>query len=65
MREKGTQKIGSHKTNLHIKRPWVTLNQRIGYRKEDISGSHIREIADKKTAYNKGCLYMKNSENFS
>jgi len=27
--------------------------------KDAISGSHIREIADKKTAYNEGCLYMK------
>jgi len=56
MREIGTQKIGSHITNSHIKRPRVTVNHRIGYRKEAISGSHICEIADKKTAYN-GCLY--------
>jgi len=34
MRETGTQKIGSHITNLHIKRPRVTVNQRIGSRKE-------------------------------
>jgi len=58
MQEIGTPKIGSHITNLHIKRPRITVNQRIGYRKEAISGSHIREIADKKTAYNKGCLYL-------
>jgi len=57
MREIGTPKIGSHITNSHIKRPRVTVNQRIGSRKEAISGSHIREIADKKTAYNEGCLY--------
>jgi len=57
MREIGTQKIGSHITNSHIKRPRVTVNQRIGSRKEAISGSHICEIADKKTAYNEGCLY--------
>ena len=56
MREIGTQKMGSHITNLHIKRPRVTVNQRIGSRKEAISGSHIHEIADKKTAYNEGCL---------
>jgi len=58
MREIGTQKIGSNITNPHIKRPRVTVNQRIGSRKEAISGSHIREIADKKTAYNEGCLYF-------
>jgi len=57
MREIGTQKIDSHITNSHIKRPRVTVNQRIGSTKEAISGSHIREIADKKTAYNEGCLY--------
>jgi len=56
MREIGTPKIGSHITNSHIKRPRIIVNQRIGYRKEVISGSHIREIADKKTAYNEGCL---------
>ncbi len=59
MREIGTQKIGSNITNSHIKRPRVTVNQRIGSRKEAISGSHICEIADKKTAYNEGCLYSK------
>ncbi len=57
MREIGTPKIGSNITNLHIKRPRITVNQRIGYRKEAISGSHVREIADKKTAYNEVCLY--------
>jgi len=30
----------------------------IGSRKKVISGSHIFEIADKKTAYNEGRLYM-------
>jgi len=59
MREIGTQKIGSHITNSQIKRPSVTVNQRIGSRKEAISGSHIHEIADKKSAYNEGCLYIK------
>ncbi len=58
MREIGTPKIGSHITNSHIKRPRITLNQRIGSRKEAISGSHIHKIADKKTAYNEGCLYL-------
>ncbi len=57
MREIGARKIGSHITNLHIKRPRVTVNHRIGSRKEAISGSHICKIADKKTAYNEGCLY--------
>ena len=28
------------------------------FQKKAISGSHIREIADKKTAYNKGRLYL-------
>jgi len=62
MREIGTQKKGSHIANSHIKRPRVTVNQRIGSRKEAISGSHIREIADKKTAYNEGCLYSKSTQ---
>jgi len=57
MPEIGTPKIGSHITNLHIKRTRITLNQRAGSRKEAISGSHICKIADKKTAFNKGCLY--------
>jgi len=58
MREIGTQKIGWHLTNSHIKRLRVTVNQRIGSRKEAISALHVREIADKKTAYNEGCLYI-------
>jgi len=40
-----------------MKRPVITVNKRIGSRKKAISGSHRREIPDKKTAYNKGCLY--------
>jgi len=59
MWEIGTPKTGSHMMYLHIKRPRITVNQRIGSRKEAISGSHILEIADKKTAYDEGCLYMK------
>jgi hypothetical protein len=58
MREIGTPKIGSHIMHSHIKRPRIKVNQRIGSRKEAISGSQIREIADKKTAYNEGCLYF-------
>jgi hypothetical protein len=58
MQEIGTQKIGSHITNLHIKRPRVPVNQRIGSRKEAISVYHIRKIEDKKTAHNEGCLYV-------
>ncbi len=57
MREIGTPKIGSHITNSNIKRPRVTVNHRIGSRKEAISGLHICKIADKKTAYNEGHLY--------
>jgi len=46
MRKLGTIKICSPITNLHIKRPRITVNQRIGSRKEIISGLHIHEIAD-------------------
>jgi len=49
MREIGTPKIDSNITNSHIKRPRIIVNKRIGSRKKVISGSHIREIADKKT----------------
>ncbi len=58
MREIGTPKIGSHIMNLHIKRPRNIINWRIGSRKKAIFQSHILEIADKKTAYNKGRLYI-------
>ncbi len=57
MREIGTPKIGSHIMNLHIKRPRNTINWRIGSGKKAIFQSHIRKIADKKTAYNEGRLY--------
>ncbi len=53
----GTPKIGSNIMNSHIKRPRMTDNLRIRSRKNVISGSHIWEIADKKTAYNEGRLY--------
>ncbi len=56
MREIGTPKIGSHIMNSHIKRPRITVNERIGSRKKVIFGSHIRQIADKKTAFNEGHL---------
>jgi len=59
MREIGTPKIGSNITNSHIKRPRITVNQRICSREDAISGSHICEIADKKTAYNEGCMFIK------
>ncbi len=58
MLEIGTPKIGSHIINSHIKRPRITANLRIGSRKPAISQSHIREIADKKAAYNEGHLYL-------
>jgi len=58
MREIGTPKIGSNIMNSHLKRPRMTVNKRIGSRKKAISGSHICEIADKKTAYNEGRLYF-------
>jgi len=54
MRVIGTPKIGSHITNYHIKSPKITVSQRKGSRKETISGL---KNADKKTAYNEGCLY--------
>jgi len=38
IREIGTPKMGSNIKNLHIKRPRITVNQRIGSRKEAISG---------------------------
>jgi len=38
MQEIGTPKIGSNITNSYIKRPRITVNQRIGSRKEAISG---------------------------
>jgi hypothetical protein len=58
MREIGTPKIGSHIMNSHIQRPRITINWRIGSRKKDIFQSHICKIADKKTAYNEGRLYI-------
>jgi len=57
MQEIGTPKIGSHITNSNIKIPRITVNLRIGCRKMAISQSHIREITDKKAAYNEGRLY--------
>ncbi len=56
MREIGTQKIGSHIMNLHIKRPRITVKLRIGSRKMAISQLHICEIADKKVAFVKTVL---------
>jgi len=35
----------------------ITVNYRIGSRKNPISQLHIRKIVDKKTAYNEGWLY--------
>jgi len=58
MCEIGTQKIGSNIMNLHIKRPRITVNLRIRSSKMAISQSHLRKIADKKVAYNEGCLYI-------
>jgi len=42
--------------NSHIKRPRITVNERIGSRKKPISQLHICKITDKKTAYNEGRL---------
>jgi hypothetical protein len=58
MREIGTVKYVSHITNSHIKRPRITIKERIGSIKKDHSQSHIREFADKKTAYNEVRLYI-------
>ncbi len=41
---------------LHIKRPRMTANWKIGFRKKGSSQSKIPKIADKKTAYNEVCL---------
>ncbi len=57
MREIGTPKIASHIMNSQIKRPRITVNQRIVSRKKATSRSHIHIIANKKTAYNEGRLY--------
>jgi len=58
MREIGTPKIGSHIMNLLIKRPKISVNKRIGSRKMAIFELHICKIADKKTTYNEGPLYL-------
>ncbi len=60
MLEIGTPQICSHIMNLHIKRPTITVNKRIGSRKKAIFQLHIREFADKNTAYNEGRLYAFN-----
>ena len=44
--------------NSHMKKPRMTVNYRIGSRKVANSQSHIREIGDKRTAYNEGRLYL-------
>jgi len=59
MREIGNPRIGSHVMNSHIKSPRITKKYRIGSRKMAIFQLHMREIADKKTAYNEGRLYLK------
>ncbi len=61
MCEIGTQKIGSHIMNLHIKRPRIIVNLRIRSSKMAISQLHLREIADKKVAYNEGCHILHTS----
>ncbi len=58
MQEIGTPKIGWNKMILHIKRPRITVNYRIGSIKKHISQLHIPEIADKKTSYNKGKILL-------
>jgi len=62
MRGIGTPKIDSHIMNSRIKRPRMTDNYRIGSRKKVISGSHIRKIADKKTAYITRATCTKNDD---
>ncbi len=57
LREIGTSKIGLHITNLHMKRPRITINLKTGSRKMAISQLHICKIADKKAKYNEGCQY--------
>jgi hypothetical protein len=55
MREIETPKVGSH-----IKKTKDDGKLEDRFQKNAISGSHIRGIADKKTTYNKGCLYIGN-----
>ncbi len=62
MRKIGTAKIGLHIRNSHIKRPTITAKIEDRFLKKAIFQSHIREIADKKTAYNEGRLYCLKSE---
>ncbi len=57
MREIGTKKLGSHIMNFNVIRPSIPINQGIGSSKIDNFQWHIRELADKKTAYRKVCLY--------
>jgi len=58
MRELGTPKIGSHITNLHIKRPRITVNKRIGSKKKTFLDHIYAKSQVRKTAYNEGCLYL-------
>jgi len=48
LREIGTPKIGMHITNLHIKRPRITINFRVGSRKMAISQLHVSKMQIKR-----------------
>jgi hypothetical protein len=58
MREIGTPKIGSHIVmNLHIKRPRITINERISSRKKDIlNHMYKKSLIKRRTA----CRYRYN-----
>jgi hypothetical protein len=45
--------------NLHIKKTQDYHKLEDRFQKKAIFQSHIPEIADKKTAYKEGCLYIK------
>ncbi len=52
MRQIGTVEYDLHITSSNIKRPRMTINQRMGSINKDHSQSLIHKFADKKTAYN-------------
>jgi hypothetical protein len=58
----GTEKFGSHITNLHIKRPRMTVNWGMLSRKMPNLQLQTREFANKKTDYNEVCLFVQFSK---
>ncbi len=58
MWEIGTPKMGLHEVNLYIKKTKDCCKIEDMFQKKAIFQSHIHKIADKKTTYNKGRLYL-------